>query len=473
MPRAADLLHRMQESPHVDQLTSRSSTPRIVIVGGGFGGAYCAQKLERLLRPGEAEVVLLDRNNYFIFYPLLVEAGTGSLEPRHAVVSIRSFLDRTRFVMADVMSVDSERREIVAHLPGEGQELRLGYDHLVLTPGSVTRLPDVPGLQQHAFEIKSLADAVALRDHAIRQLERADSIDDPQVRRVLLHFVVVGANFTGVEVAGEFHVFLQRARGHYNNVHRDDITVTLLEIGPRILPALDRDLAEYATERMTRRGMVVRLGTSVRSVEANRVVLSDGTALPSETVIWCAGIAPSPLVARLSAPVDERGYIVCDRELRVQGSDHVWAIGDSAVNPGPDGRAYPATAQHAVRQGQHLARNLVRVLRGRSPLPCDIRSKGALAALGCRTGVAKVFGVKLSGFPAWFLWRTVYLMKMPGFARRLRVALDWTMDLLFPKDFVQLGLSGNHRAGIDATAAVHREQLEGAPSESRAARSTT
>jgi NADH dehydrogenase len=440
MPLAGALLFKLEEWTTVDQVQTSSGPPRIVIVGGGFGGAYCAQKLERLLRPGEAEVVLLDRNNYFVFYPLLVEAGTGSLEPRHAVVSIRSFLDRTRFVMADVVTVDRDRREVAASLPEGRQGLRLAYDHLVLTPGSVTRLPEIPGLQEHGFEIKSLADAVELRDHAIRQLERADAIDDPEVRHQLLHFVVVGANFTGVEVAGEFQVFLQRARRRYTNIHRDDITVTLVEIGPRILPALDSDLAEYATERMVRRGIVVRLDTSVRSVEADRVVLSDGSRVATETVIWCAGIAPSPLVGRLSVPVDDRGYILCDRELRVQGSDHVWAIGDSAVNLGPEGRPYPATAQHAVQQGLHLARNLVRVLRARTPLPCDIRSKGELAALGCRTGVAKVFGVKLSGFPAWFLWRTVYLMKMPGLARRLRVALDWTMDLLFPKDIVQLGL---------------------------------
>jgi NADH dehydrogenase len=432
--------------------------PRIVIVGGGFGGAYCAQKLERLLRPGEAEVVLLDRNNYFIFYPLLVEAGTGSLEPRHAVVSIRSFLDRTRFVMAEVMSVDRDRREVVARLPDGRRDFRLAYDHLVLTPGSVTRLPEIPGLKDHAFEIKSLADAVHLRDHAIRQLERADAVGDQTMRRRLLQFVIVGANFTGVEVAGEFQVFLQRARRRFANIDQEDIAVTLVEIGPRILPALDRDLAEYATERMKRRGMDVRLQTSVVSVEAQQVVLSDGTRLATETVIWCAGIAPSPLVERLPVPVDDRGYILCDRELRVQGSDSVWAIGDSAVNLGPEDAPYPATAQHAVQQGLQLARNLVRVLRGRPPLPCDIRSKGALAALGCRTGVAKVFGVKLSGFPAWFLWRTVYLMKMPGLARRLRVALDWTMDLLFPKDIVQLGLSEAPRAAPDY--AVQRIGLE-------------
>jgi NADH dehydrogenase len=421
---------------------SPTRNPRIVIVGGGFAGAYCAQTLERLLRRDEAEVVLLDRNNYFIFYPLLVEAGTGSLEPRHAVVSIRSFLRRTRFVMGEVVGADFDRQEIRYRMPETQGEERLQYDQLVLNPGSVTRVPNVPGLSGYGFEMKSLTDAVRMRDRAIQQLERASACDDAEDRRRLLHFVIVGANFTGVEVAGEFQVFLSRAcRKHYPNLRPDDVTITLVELGTRILPALDEDLATYATERMRRRGIRVELGTTVSRVERDHVILGDGRRLDTETVIWCAGIAPSPLIEKLAVPTDARGYVECDRELRVRGFDDVWAIGDSSVNIGPDGSAYPATAQHAVRQGQHLAGNLVRVLRGEPPRPCDIRSAGSIAALGCRTGVAKVFGFKLSGFPAWFLWRTVYLMKMPGFARRIRIAIDWTMDLLFPRDAVQLGLA--------------------------------
>jgi NADH dehydrogenase len=412
-----------------------------VVIGGGFAGAYCAQALERKLRPSEAEIVLLDRNNYFIFYPLLVEAGTGSLEPRHAVVSIRSFLDRTRFVMSEVVGADLESRRVLCRTAGEEQLTHLKYDHLVLAPGSVTRLPAVPGLTEHGFEMKSLADAVRLRDHAIRQLERADASPDEAERRRMLHFIVVGGNFTGVEVAGEFQVFLRRAARRYRAVSADDVTVTVVELGSRILPALDEDLARYATERMRQRGIRVELGVTVVSIGPDGVDLSSGDRLQSETVIWCAGIAPSPLLDRLALPRNAQGYVVCDRDLRVESLPNVWAVGDSAVNTGPDGDAYPATAQHAVQQGKHLAENLARTLRGQATLPCDIRSKGALAALGCRTGVAKVFGVKLSGFPAWFLWRTVYLLKMPGWARRLRVALDWTMDLVFPNEAVQLGLT--------------------------------
>jgi NADH dehydrogenase len=343
--------------------------------------------------------------------------------------------------MAEVEAFDPGRRRLQYRVQGSDTTDSLAYDHLVLAPGSVTRMPDIRGLADHGFEMKSLSDAVKLRDHAIRQLERADACHDPALRASMLHFVVVGANFTGVEVAGEFDVFLRRASRKYANVRSEEISVTVLELGTRILPALDEDLSDYAMERMRSRGMAVELETSVAVVAADHVVLTDGRRLPTETVIWCAGIAPSPLVGRFQLPRDDVGYITCDRDLRVSGYSDVWAIGDSAVNPGPDGRPYPATAQHAVQQAGWLARNVVRVLRGRSPQACDLTSKGSLAALGCRTGVAKVFGFKLSGFPAWFLWRTVYLMKMPGWSRRIRVALDWTMDLLFPRDVVQLGLA--------------------------------
>ena len=413
---------------------------RVLILGGGFAGAYCAQELERAARGLDVETLLIDRNNYFVFHPLLVEAGTGSLHPRDAVVSIRSFLRSTRFRMAEVQGVDLEKREVTCRTVGSELPEVFGWDHLVLALGSVTRLPEVPGLREFGYELKGLADAVALRDRAITMLEAADATADRERRRSLLHFVVVGGNFTGAEVAGEFHVFFRHASRRYPNLHPDDCRVTLVEIADRILGAVEPDLSEYATRSMRRRGIDVRLETSVAAIEKDTVRLSTGETLPASTVIWCAGIAPTPLIRRISVPVDERGYILCERDLRVRGFDHVWGIGDCAVNPGTDGVPYPATAQHAVREGVHLARNLARVLTGRGALPFDYTSRGVVAALGCRTGVAKLFGVKLSGFPAWFLWRTVYLLKMPGFARKARVALDWTADLFFPRDFVQLGV---------------------------------
>lgn len=417
---------------------------RIVILGGGFAGSYTAQALERRLRGKDVEIVLIDRNNYFIFYPLLVEAGTGSLEPRHAVVSIRSFLNTTVFRMADALGVDPQRREVRYQVAGAAAPATLRYDQLVLALGSVTNLPPVPGLREHGLEMKSLADAVALRDRAIRLLELADTCADADARRALLQFVVVGGNFTGVEVAGEFHVFLRHACRAYRNISPRECNVTLVELSDRILSALDPDLGDYALQQLRKRGINVLLRESVAEVHADKVVLRGGETIATRAVIWCAGIAPPPLLAAVpDLPLDERGYVLCERDLRVKGFDTLWALGDCAVNPDKQGRPYPATAQHAVRQAAVLAGNLARLLSGRPTVPCDIISYGSLVALGCRTGVAKVMGVKISGFTAWWLWRTVYLLKMPGWARKLRVALDWTMDLLFKRDFVQLGV---HRA---------------------------
>jgi NADH:ubiquinone reductase (H+-translocating) len=412
---------------------------RIVIIGGGFGGAYCAQALEQFLRAGEAEVLLLDKNNYFIFYPLLVEAGTGSLEPRHAVVPLRSFLRSARFRMALAEEVGTENQEVVYRL-WDGTRETTRYDQLVLAVGSETNWPDVPGLRRHGFRMKTLSDAVALRDRAIQVLELADASSDPGRRRALLNFLVVGGNFTGVEVAGEFQVFLRQASRAYPGIKPRECNVTLVEISDRILPALDADLSEYALQQLRNRDIQVLVNSSVAEVRPDCVLLNDGNTVPAATVIWCAGISPDPLISRLSLPLDPRGYILCDRDLRVSGFENVWAIGDCAVNPDESGKPYPATAQHAVRQGQHLAANLVRVVRGRPTTACDIKSTGSLASIGCRTAVVKVFGLKLSGFAAWFLWRTVYLTKMPGLSRKIRVALDWTLDLLFQRSYVQLGV---------------------------------
>lgn len=424
----------------------------VVIVGGGFAGAYCAQALEKARTTEMAETLLLDRHNYFAFYPLLVEAGTGNLEPRHVVVPIRSFLRSTRFLMGEVVDVDLDAREVVFRPAMGEQERRLAYDQLVLALGSVTRLPDVPGLERHAFQMKSLTDAVALRDRAITMLEAADATSDPARRKALLHFVVVGANFTGAEVAGEYDMFVKRAARRYPNLRPQDCRITLVELADRILPALDEDLAEFARRHMERRGIRIRLGTTVREVDERRVVLEDGETLDAATVIWCAGIAPEPLLSRIDVPRDERGYVLCERDLRVRGFDDVWAIGDAAVNLDAEGRPYPPTAQHAVRQGIHLARNLSRALSGKRTEPFDYRAIGSLAALGCRTGVAKIFGVKLSGFPAWWMYRTVYLSKMPGLSRKARVALDWTFDLFFPTDVVQLGVHRSQARDRDRVA---------------------
>ncbi len=431
---------------------------RIVILGGGFGGAYAARTLGRAGAGEPLDVTLVDRNNFFIFTPLLVEAGTGALEPRHAVVSLRTMIGGARFVMGRVGRIDFDAQRIGLELDGGRVHRELEYDHLVIALGSQTMLPPVPGLAEHGFELKSLADAVALRDRAIRHLELADAVDDAALRRELLHLVVVGGSYSGVEVAGEFEVFLKRAAGRYPNVSPGDVRVTLVEMQQRVLPTLDADLADYARQTLESRGVRIELNHKVGRVGEHEVELDDGRVLDSRTCIWTAGIAPPRAVADLDLPKDQRGYIECEPDLRVKGYDNVWAIGDCAVNHAPDGSVYPATAQHASRMGPAVANNIRRVLRSERPEAFEFKMLGTLAALGCRTAVAKVMGVKLSGFVAWWLWRTVYLMKMPGWGRRLRIALDWTIDLLFRRDYVQLGVHRADEPPTDATAQARSNQ---------------
>lgn len=414
---------------------------RVVVLGGGFGGAYCARTLARRLG-SRAEILLIDRNNYFVFYPLLIEAGIGSLEPRHVVVPIRAFLPGGGFRMGEALGIDHAARELAYRPAGGGDVRRERFDHLVVAVGSVTKIPDIPGLRRHAYTVKGLRDAVALRDRAVTCLETADGVDDRERRRSLLGFVVVGGSFTGVEIAGEYHEYLHDGARRYPRLDPDDCRVTVVDHGERLLPALDEGLADYARRKLADRGVDVRLGVGVDSVEHDRVVLGDGSSVPAETVIWCAGIAPHPVVAKLDLPVDDGGWIRSRPDLSVEDRDGVWAIGDAARNPDPDGNAYPATAQHAVRQGAHAAENIARVAAGDEPTRFAYRSAGSLAALGCRTGVASVLGVRLTGFAAWWMFRTVYLAKMPGVARRMRVALDWTTGLFAGTDYVQLGVHG-------------------------------
>jgi NADH dehydrogenase len=416
-----------------------TSRKRIVIVGAGFAGAYCAARLQKKLRGrDDVEVLLIDRHNYFIFYPLLVEAGTGELQASHALVALRNFLRATNFVMANVTDVDFQKQEVRYRIDPE-HELTAGYDHLVLALGAVTRLPNVPGLKEYAYGMKSLAEALSLRDRAVQLLEDANACNDRAMCGPLLHFVVVGGNFTGVEVAGEFDAYLKEAARRYPNLREDDAKVTLVDRNERILSNMDEDLSRWSADHLRRRGLDLRLNDTVTEIGPDYVVFGDGTRALTHTVIWCAGIAPPPLFAQLGVPVDH-GWMVCEPNFRVQGHANVWGIGDCAINPDVHGNRFPATAQHAIQEGKQCADNLVRAIDGQPLLPGAFKNRGTLAAFGRHDAIAKVFRVKLTGFPAWFLWRSVYLMKMPGLGRKFRVALDWTIDLLFRAEYVEMGI---------------------------------
>ncbi len=415
------------------------SRKRVVILGGGFGGAYAAKTLNKVL-PNDWEYTLIDRNNFLLFYPLLVEAGVGTIEPRHVVVPLRDFVRDQDFRMAEITDVDLKQQQVRYRMIGDEACSSMHYDHLVLALGSVTKMPPVPGLAEFGFQLKSLADSISLRDRAVRLLELANTIEDDNLRRALLRVVVVGANFTGIELAGEYQDFLTDACKGYSKIRHDDISIVVLELSDRILSAIDEDLAEYANKNLKKRGLDIRTKTSVKEVREHEVVLTDGSLLETYTCIWAAGIAPSPLLDHMPSLPRDRGWLTCGSNLRVNGFDNVWAVGDLAKIEDPNHQSYGATAQNALREGVHVAKNIARAIRHEDTTPFAYNPVGSLAALGCRTAVAKVFGFKVSGLFAWWLFRTVYLMKMPSWSRRIRIVMDWTIDLFFKRDIVQLGV---------------------------------
>lgn len=411
---------------------------RVVILGGGFAGAYCARRLARKRRRTPLEVTLVNVQNNFTFTPLLVEAATSALEPRHVTVPLRGFLKHCNFVMAQVQSIDLQQR-IVTVQPSLGDALPLEFDHLVVALGSVTRMPAISGLNEFGYGLKSMADALALRDRAIQMLEIANLSPSHDQRQSWLTFAVVGAGYTGVEAAGEFNAFLREAVRNYPLVHESDVRVLLIQRADRILETLDEKLSSKASKILTTHGVQILLNESVKTVAENSFVLQSGQTIAAHTLIWSAGVAPPPLLADLDLPKNSHGYLDCDPDCRVKGWPNIWGVGDCASNPDPQGNAYPPTAQHALREGLHAADNLVALLDGQTTQPLRYHTKGTMAPLGGRQAIADVGGIHLTGWPAWFLWRTVYLAIMPGWGRRVRVAMDWTADFFFRRDYSQQG----------------------------------
>jgi NADH dehydrogenase len=409
-----------------------------VILGAGFGGLYCALELERgLARDGSVEVTLVNRENFVLFTPMLHEVAASDLDLTHIVNPIRKLLRRVRFFEGDVESIDLERRSVrVSH--GEGHhDHELPYDHLVLALGSVTNFFGMPGLAERALTMKSLGDAIALRNRLIEQLEEADFECSAGSRDHLLGVVVAGGGFAGVETIAGVNDFLREALRFYPHLREEHLRLVLVHPGEVILPELDPRLGAYAQRKLAARGVEIRTRTRVSGVTPDAVDLSDGTRVPAATLVWTAGTSPNPLLDGLGCR-KERGRIVVDEHLRVPDRPGLWALGDCAYVPDRRrGGAHPPTAQHALRQGRVLARNLQAQLRGGALRAFDFTTLGQLAAIGRRTGVANVLGLNFSGFLAWLLWRSIYLSKLPRFEKKLRVALDWTLDLLFAKDLVQ------------------------------------
>jgi NADH dehydrogenase len=412
-------------------------TKRVVILGGGFGGLYTAFEMERFIgRGSNVEVTLVNRDNFFLFTPMLHEVAASDLDMTHIVNPIRKLLKRVQFFQGDVERISLEKKVVEVSHGVDGHRHELEYDHLVIGVGNITNFYDLPGLEQHALTMKSLGDAIFLRNRLIQNMEEAD-FECIETRKSLMTFAIAGGGFAGVETIAAVNDFLRDAVPFYKNLAERDLRIVLIHSGPVILPELSEKLGVYAQEKLAQRGVEIRLNTRVLAYRNGFVELSDGSFIPTKTLVWTAGTAPHPILNTVPCRKD-RGKIAANEYMEVPGWPGVWAVGDCASIPDPrTGKPYPPTAQHALRQGRVLARNVFAALWGGTKKPFVFSTLGQLAAIGKRTGVAQMFGFTFSGFIAWWLWRTVYLSKLPRFEKKCRVALDWTLDLMFTKDLVQ------------------------------------
>jgi NADH:quinone reductase (non-electrogenic) len=416
----------------------------VVIAGGGFGGAAAARELERLMPKQSTRLILVNDVNFLLYTPFLPEAAAGTLEPRHVVTPLRDILKRTYLRLGAITAHDPAARTVELR-PHDGEPEQLRYDQLLLALGSVSRVLPVPGLAEHGIGFKSLADAIWLRNHVIERLEAANASEDPGQREALLTFVFVGGGYAGLEALAELQDFAADAMERYPRARLHGMHWVLVEATDRVLPEIDRDLAEYALRQLRGRGIDIRLGTTLDEVTADSVRLSTGETLPTRTVVWTAGVTPHPSLRNLSVPLDERGRVPVDEYLRVEGQDSVWAIGDCAAVPDPRGGVTPATAQHAVRQGPVAARNIAAELGVGSPEPFRYRGIAAFVNLGRYKAVGRIGRRKFRGFPAWWLARTYHMSQIPGAARKVRAVVDWTVSLPFRRDLSEVGSIGHPR----------------------------
>jgi NADH dehydrogenase len=418
---------------------------RVLVCGGGFVGVYAAMRLERRLRGSADEIVLVNPENYLQYQPFLPEAASGTIEPRHVVVALRQVLRRTRLVVGEAQSVDHDAHRAHVRVLGGGS-LQLPYDEVVLAPGSVSRVLPVPGLAERAVGFKTIDEAIHLRNDVLARLEAAAETTDPERRHALLTFLFVGGGYAGVEALAELEDLFRDALKRYPELSHDRPRWVLVEATDRILPETDARLAEYAKRRLVRRGIEIRLETRLESAERGIMRLSDGESFRAETLVWTTGVRPDALAARSGFPVDEKGRVTCDEFLRVRDADGdvvpgAWAAGDAAAVPDlTTGRLSPPTAQHALRQAKRLAGNLAATKQGRPLRPFKYHNRGQLVSLGRYRGVAQLPGrIRLRGLPAWWLHRSYHVAMMPTLNRKVRICLDWTVALLFPRDVVALG----------------------------------
>ncbi|MEU3395554.1 NAD(P)/FAD-dependent oxidoreductase [Streptomyces filamentosus] len=438
---------------------------RILVVGGGYVGMYTALRLQRQLRTelraAAAEIVVVTPDPYMTYQPFLPEAAAGSLSPRHVVVPLRRVLDRCRLLIGEVESVDHAKRAAILTTLATDEEgagpVALTYDELVLAPGSVSRTLPVPGLAEHGIGFKTVEEAIGLRNHVLEQLDIASSTRDPALRDAALTFVFVGGGYAGVEALAELEDMARYATRYYHNIKPEDLRWVLVEAAGRILPEVGDEMGRYAIRELRGRNVDVRLDTRLDSCEDRVAVLSDGTRLPTRTVVWTAGVKPAPVLAATDLPLDARGRIRCTAHLAVEDTPHAWAAGDAAAVPDvtaeEPGTPCAPNAQHAVRQAKVLAENLAASLRGRPLKEYAHAYAGSVASLGLHKGVAHVYGRKLKGYPAWLMHRAYHLSRMPTANRKARVLAEWTLSGLFKREIVSLGSLEHPRAEFELAAA--------------------
>ncbi len=410
---------------------------RVLILGGGFGGLTVARELERRLGDDDSvQITLVNRENYFLFTPMLHEVAASDLDLSTIVNPLRKMLRRTSLFTGLVESIDTVARTVhVTHADGNhAHDLR--YDHLVVALGAVTNFYDIAGLHGRAATMKTLGDAIGVRNQLIGHLEEADFECSGPVRGPLLTVLVAGGGFAGVETVAAIHDFMHVALRFYGNLSKSDVRVIIVHPGAYLLPELGETLGRYTMEQLRARGVEVILNTKVAAVDGDCVHLTNGDTIETRNLIWTAGTSANPVIDGLPCS-KARGRLAVDPTLQVPSHPGIWALGDCASIPTPEGGIFPPTAQHALRQGKQLAANIMATIRNEPLAPFRFKTIGLLASIGQRTGVANIFGVNFSGFVAWWLWRTVYLAKLPRLEKKVRVALQWTLDIVFSKDITQ------------------------------------
>lgn len=450
------------------------ATTKIVIAGGGFAGLYAAKYFDKhLARRDDVEVTLISRENFILFTPMLHEIAAGDLSPGDIVNPLRRILRHVKFVEADVQEVDLNARKIRCIYGIGNADLELEYDHLLLALGSATNFFDNQGIREWAVTMKNVMDAVLLRNRMVALLEEAALEKDETARRELLTFVTAGGGFAGAETTGAVNDFLRETARFYPALHEDMIRVVVVHPGSYLLPELGEELGRYAERKLIERKVEVIKGARVASYDGSVVQLNDGRSIPAMTLIWTAGVKSSPVIASLPV-AREKSRVRVNENLAVPGATGLWAVGDCAAVPDLEsGQFYPPTAQHGLREGVVAAKNIERTILGQPLRPFRFKTLGLLAAIGHHTGVAMVFGMKFSGFIAWWLWRSVYLLKLPRLAKKLRVVIAWTLDLFFGRDITQIITVRDVEEISDRLARMRERRKQAAPITTKSALDTS